>query len=393
MTIMPFVIIMALVVNISMSLADLEMQTLSYGVFAIVMGSLIPIIVLYLYKRNMTHYGLLHFLYMFLLMSITLLYEADIKNALYDALKIWLLLIIIYYYRDRMKMLLVCFCIAFSFCVYANLLHLIANPDKWLVADDKELIGFLLGNNYNQMGCRMMAALVVSVMCVKYSKLWVLNLIGVSIACIAALVMVGCKTSLACVVIFLLFCLIPSVKIKKFGLIATAVVILLFQFFVVFSGKGLENNDLAVYIVVDVLEKDITFTNRTEMWDAAMRLFLRSPLWGWGFVELDWLRHNMSSAATGPHNQILSVLIYGGVLLLSLYVSICYMAIKRIIKYDTHQSLCLLFGIVMLMFIGLMEMFPMIFIFFILALAYYFPYYNYTSVSLSSTSNLSKENR
>ena len=50
------------------------------------------------------------------------------------------------------------FAIALSLCVYANFVHLLTHPMLWVLEGKKDAAGYLLGNNYNQMGCRMMIA-------------------------------------------------------------------------------------------------------------------------------------------------------------------------------------------------------------------------------------------
>lgn len=66
---------------------------------------------------------------------------------------------------------------------------------------------------------------------------------------------------------------------------------------------------MAVYIIEDVLGKDITFTNRTQLWDAAGKKFVESPILGYGFVDKEWYLANMESFAIGPHNFIYSILL------------------------------------------------------------------------------------
>ena len=160
------------------------------------------------------------------------------------------------------------------------------------------------------------------------------------------------------------------------GIYCLFVVFILFQLFVVFNGRGLENNDIARYIVVDVLHKDLTFTYRTYMWEAGINLFLKSPIWGWGYPDGNWYRANMESLAIGPHNFLLSILINGGVLLFFLYVYICSVVFKAIKHYmNDHILQILLFSVLSLWFMSLMEMYPYTFMFYALALLYYYPYY------------------
>jgi O-antigen ligase len=149
--------------------------------------------------------------------------------------------------------------------------------------------------------------------------------------------------------------------------------IIFFQIFVCFQGKGIEHNSLAVWFVEDVLGKDITFTNRTYMWDAASKVFANSPIYGYGFVGADWYYSHMSSFAKGPHNFIWGILIYGGIILLALFTYICYMVFIKL-PATNDRSVLLIYAAATAMFMMMiMEVYPPPFIITLLSLAFYAP--------------------
>lgn len=377
MTLLPFAMIFCLVLNITISLSELEIPLLSYGVLAAVLASFAFMLAVVMKDGEMSRYGFMYFLFFFILIALTIIGVNDIRNAIYVSLSVWLIMLLMRYYRWRMSMLLKCFCIAFSICIYINFVHLLTHPLLWVVQDDKYSTGYLFGNNYNQMGCRMIIGLSTNLLCLRYSRLWLLNFIAVSVAVLASLAMVGSMTSLSMIILFLLFCLMPSARLRKFGIYALFTVFVLFQVFVVFNGRGLEDNELAVYIIEDVLQKDLTFTNRTHMWESALKLIGESPIWGWGYPDGDWYKSNMTALAIGPHNFLLSVLINGGVILLTLFGIICGMTYKAIMPLLNKDATCqkLLFSVVCLLFMSLMEMYPYAIMMYPLALLYYYPYY------------------
>lgn len=375
MNFVPFLMIMLETIFMTMSLAALEMPLLSYMTLAGVILSFIIMFILFIHNRELTHYGFLYICFFLILIGITIIYMQDIKNCIYLSINVWLALLIFRYYRDRVKMVYISFAIALSICAYLNFAHIMSHPLLWISDKTKDSSGFLLGFNYNQMGCRLIIALATSMICIRFSKIWILNSITLAIVCIISLALVGSMTSLSMIVLFVLFCLIPSVKIRKLGIVGFFTIYLLFQTFVVFSGKGLENNEMAVYFVVDVLHKDITFTGRTYMWDAALKIIEQSPVWGWGFATLEWYKSYMSSFAAGPHNFILSILINGGILLFSLFIAITlksYKAIKPFINTRTGQDL--IFATICLYFMALMEMYPYPIMFYMLICINYYPY-------------------
>ena len=355
----------------SMALSDIGAQTLSYASFACFMASFIFMLALYLHAAQMTRFGLLHFLLMLTLIFATVINNINVKTAIYQSFYVWQTLIIFNYYKIHTEKIIKFFAISLSFCVYANLAHLIAHPTLWMVETGKEGAGYLLGNNYNQMGCRLIIALGTNILCVKYNKLWLVNYIATAISAIVSLFMVGSMTSLSMIILFTLYTLIPFAKLKKNILITTFIIFILFQFFVVFNGRGLENNDLARYLVEDVLHKDLTFTHRTYLWDAALKIIPKSPIWGYGLVEGEWYKAHMSSIAVGPHNFILAVLLNGGIILLIFYSIICGYSINSIRPYfkDTEAK-DLICSTICVWIMALMEMYPYTIMLYPLAIMY-----------------------
>lgn len=147
----------------------------------------------------------------------------------------------------------------------------------------------------------------------------------------------------------------------------------MFQTVVVFNGEGLHNNEVAVYIIEDVLGKDITFTHRTRMWDAAGRKFAESPFIGYGFVDSEWFLSEMDSFAIGPHNFIYNVLLNGGLTLISLFLLMLFIVLRKIrLQYDKMGNI-LLFGLFTMFFMMTMEVYPFFFVFGLLYVIYYYP--------------------
>lgn len=375
MKLIPFLMIFVNIICMTISLPDMGMQIISYGVQGGDFLSIIFLSVLCLKDKEITRYGLLYIIFFFFLIGLSIVYLQDVKTCTYTMINILINLLIFRYYRNRLKFIICCYAIALSFCVYINFIHLITHPTLWMVEDEKTNAGYLLGNNYNQMGCRLLIALITSALSVKYSKLWGINFIAIAITSIASLLCVHSMTALSMIVVFLIFCVIPSNQLRKLATISLFTIYILFQTVVVFSGKGIENNELAVYIVEDVLKKDITFTRRTYLWDSALKTIAQSPVWGWGFVDIKWYKSFMSSQAAGPHNFILSVLINGGILLLSVGIGIAYKSYDSIRHYAKERR-CqqLIFATICLYFMALMEMYPYTIMFYPFMLMYYYPY-------------------
>lgn len=362
--------LLLITVSISFTVFDF-LQTVSYITWGLCCLNFVIMAILFIRRPFISYFDFMAITYIAMLVIFTILNGTDIKMAIYKSIEVLLFMLIINYKYD-MKLILKTCAVVMSCCVFMNLLIMILFPD-WMFSAKDTFDSHLLGGNYNQIGCRLICAIILNVLCMKYSKMWGINVFVLIIISIVTLALVGSMTSLSCIVLFALFCLIPSTFLQKTAMISFFIFTLLFQSIVVFSGEGLHNNPYAVYIIEDLLHKDITFTHRTEMWDSAGRVFAESPLIGYGFVDSDWYVSNMSSFAIGPHNFIYSVLINGGVILFLILFTMCVIALRNILQsYDKIANM-LLMGIVCLFFMMTMEVYPFFFVFMLLYFTYYYP--------------------
>ena len=370
---LPFVAISLLILHLTVSFFDMEMFMASYAALAGMLLAFFGSLVLLGRQRTLHLFDFLVLMFVFILEGISLMNGTDWKNWLYSTLSISAYIFIFNYYQEQYRALILAILCVLSIAVYCQLYQCVTHPDMWLLEDTKENHGFILGGNYNQMGCRLIIALTVGMLSIKYSKWLWLNLVPLFISCFAILFMVKSMTSLSCLFLFLLFFLVPNKRLLSFGAICVYVGAVLFQVVVCFSGTGLENNDLARWFIVDVLEKDMTFTGRTEMWDSALRVIAESPVWGYGFVDSDWFHAHMSSRAIGAHNFILNTMVYGGVMLLVLYLAIAAKSIGNLIRINDITSIKMIaaFGVMSIMM--LFEVYGISLVFLLLTIMYYYP--------------------
>lgn len=348
------------------------LQPLSYLALGLTILSFLVMMGIFSRHPYLSMFDIAVFLLFLTIISFSFINATDLKSAVYRAIEVWFLLLLFNFYIEKVDVLLRSLAFGFSCCIYGNLALMIFFPDWMFVAEDS-FDSFILGGNYNQMGCRFITGIILNIMCIKYGKKWIFNTILISAVSIITLLMVGSMTAISTISLLLLCCLVPSTSLKKMIALGYFIFYLLFHFFVVFNGEGLHNNELAVYIIEDVLGKDITFTNRTGMWDAALRIIEKSPVIGYGMVDREWYLGNMSSFAIGPHNFVLSLFIYGGIVLFIIFWWIFFMAIQKMHGHIDGIGSTLLIGIVTMMFTMSFEVYPFFFVILLLALAYYYP--------------------
>lgn len=369
----PFVVISLLLTYLSVSFFDMEMMTASYLALAGMILGFFFSLVLILRQRTLRLFDFYVLLFALVLEAISLANGTGWKNWIYGALSISTFIFLFNFYHERYYTLILAILLVLSVAVYCQLYQCITHPDMWLIEDSKVDHGYILGGNYNQMGSRLIIALTTGMLSIRYSKWLWLNLIPLFISCFAILFMIRSMTALSSMFLFLLFFLIQNKRLLSFGAIGVYVGVILFQVIVCFSGTGLENNDLARWFIVDVLEKDMTFTYRTLMWDSALRVFTQSPIWGHGFVDSDWFVAHMSSIAVGAHNYILNTMVYGGVMLLALYLVIVAKSLGNLIRVNDITSIKMIaaFGVMCIMM--LFEVYETPLVFLMLTIMYYYP--------------------
>lgn len=324
-------------------------------------------------KPRMTPFGLCVAIYFLLLTLLSLLHATDLVHAILFGMEVGLLLMIFHYYRDRLKLTLCTCAIVFSLVIYGNLLYMLLFPD-WLYQTKDSFYGYLLGGNYNQMGGRILCGIATNVLCLQFSRKWLLNVIPLFTVSIFTMLLVGSMTSFTCITLYALLCLIPTMGLKKLAAIGLFVAWLMFQVFVVFAGEGLYNNELIAYFVEQVLGKNLTFTYRTVMWASAGEAFSQSPLWGYGEVDTEWYLSNMSSHAIGPHNFVYAVLLRGGIILISLLAAIFVIAFRQLWKAGLNPySIRLCLAVEVWLTMALMEVYPVFYIMYLLTLVFYYP--------------------
>lgn len=325
---------------------------------------------LYVRQRRVTIFDFLLSTYVFVLILISLLQGTDVIGAVRRAIDVLTLMIIFNYYNNHMSLIIKTMAVTFSFCIYMNGLIMFLLPD-WMTEAYNSFDAFLIGGNYNQMGGRMLPGLIMNILCLRFGVKWWINLIVYVVVTMSSLGIVGSMTSLTSIILFFLLCFITFRPLRIIAFSVYMGIYLLFQVFIVFAGGGLKDNALAVFLIKEVMGKDMTFTNRTTVWDAAGRLFSESPVIGYGWVPGEWYVAHMTNVAIGPHNFIYSVLINGGIVLLAILIVIFVVSLRNSSFSSSNLSWIMVAGTLTYAFMMLMEVYPFFFIFLLMSVVYY----------------------
>ena len=166
---------------------------------------------------------------------------------------------------------------------------------------------------------------VISVMLLRHHFRWVyLFTIGISVG---TLLSRWAATSMIGIIIFLILVLLPkkiSIKIKpKYFFVAMIIISIILM--------GSYSSNLLEYIVVDLLHKDLTFSNRSFIWEIALLYIIQKPLFGYGKL-ISSVFSGMLKLGSHPHNMCLYQLFVGGGLGALAYAILSFMAFERLNK-------------------------------------------------------------
>lgn len=370
--IIPALMMVAYTIYATLTFYVIDEMLLSYLNLASSLTCTLIATYLILRKKIITRLDFVFILYFILIAAVTMANGLDLKNWIFNSSSLFIPLFLFDYYKENPKPLLIGAAIGFSIAIYIGAAQIITHPDMWILEDSKENKGYLLGGNYNQVGCRLIVGILTNIVCLKISRWFSVNIFLLCTISIAILLMVQSMTSLSCIIIFLLVSICPNINLQRLIIWSLLIFAILFEVFVCFSGKGLENNEFATWIIVDVLGKDITFTNRTDMWDSALRVIAESPIWGWGNPDEEWYVGHMSSHAVGAHNLILTILIYGGIMALALYITMLVMSLRKLFRSNGRMVNCVFASITMVSFMMLMEVYPINCFMFLFIIAYHY---------------------
>ena len=383
--VVPCLVMMVFALQTSINFNAIDMLMASYAMLAMTLIAALYSFFLIVRQHTITLTDLLSLIFMATIAVSSLFHDTDFVGWSYTCFSICLLRFFFNFYQHRLSPLIIGMALGFSIATMAQFYQLITHPELWIFKSDYDVHGFIIGDNYNQIGVHLLVTLTIDLLCIKISRWFFLLLIPCLIACTAIPIMVNSMTAVTCIILFLFLCFVPFERLRRMGIISLMIAVALFQVFVCFNGKGIENNDFMVWFVEDILGKDITFTHRTHMWDSALRVIAQSPLFGYGYPTKVWYTTQMTSFAIGPHNMLLATLIYGGIIAFVIYLYLLIVSFFRAFHIHDYWADCIITGISVLCLMTLMEAYPVTIVFTLFILAEYYPLFHRQIISQSAS--------
>lgn len=277
------------------------------------------------------------------------------------------------YWQNDFKQSLYYIATTFSVLIYLNGLLLIIYPEGlWI---DEEWVGrgdatrYLFGN-YNQMGFVGLIGITTQAMYTLFTGKGKFNLFLIIIISIASVIFVGSMTSTMGLSVLALYIIFHKI-LKRPNVFLTVFVILYILFFVVivWGGSSVDQIQFLATFVEDILTKDTTFSNRTEIWSNAVSLIEKKPWLGYGLQDVEWNDDHLGGS--GPHNLWLMFLLQGGIVLLGSFLYIVIQVIKHAAKTVQPSTTVGIVSIFTLFMMSLFETYNIIQVFFLLQFTYH----------------------
>ena len=229
---------------------------------------------------------------------------------------------------------------------------------------------FLLAGNYNGFGPVFLLALTIEVLYMLYVKKYDWNFLLLIAVIFYSLYFVGSMTSLVGLSLLLVFIVISRYPFRRIVLLSFAGFYVIFQILAVFLLTDFSNNQYIRYFVEEVLGKDLSFTERTDVWGEVAKYIAARPIFGYGFRDVEW--YNECFSVLTAHNFIYKILLDGGLILLLLLCATIWISVHSSNIFRKERIVCFLhFAICTLFFMMIMEADSVFYVFVLFMFLFY----------------------
>lgn len=175
-------------------------------------------------------------------------------------------------------------------------------------------------------------------------KIIITNLANMLLFCLVRDLGTG-KVCWLIIVFGIIYLMLKKTKIpRNIIYIILIVQIVLFVILVLIS-----NIDIFSYFIINVLNRDLTLTDRTVIWKITIEKIIQKPLFGNGYVYgKDFQRMLPYIIGVNAHNTYLMIMFIGGFVLFSVLIIIFIITIK---KYDNRDHKKLMFILPLMLFV------------------------------------------
>lgn len=259
--------------------------------------------------------------------------------------------------------------VLFEILVIINAFTLLFWPNGMYINSSLQHANWFLGYKNTHILYILPLSIISYIYYYKYSNIKNKNFIFIIILCLFSVFFVQSGTSVVAYVLFIFFLLSKIPKTNKLFNIKNYSIVFIILFFAIIIFRL---QSIFSYIIVDVLDKSMTFTGRTSIWDTTLIYIKRNPLLGFGVEgsNVRILKYGFIGAISA-HNQILELLYQGGFVYFASIILFFTTMVKKLNTYKNHPlGQCLAWGIFIYYIMFLMEYYSLTHLFYILLISY-----------------------
>lgn len=314
---------------------------------ALIIASII-IIVLYTSKTKISKFIMVAIIYELYLFIITLASNGDWYQTIINATStITLCMLIEYYMKVDCKGLFGIMSLLLGTLITANLITIILFPEGMYIT--RFYNNYFLGYD-NIIITYILPALCVSLFYAYLNKGKAdLQFYILFIICLSTVIIRWTATNLVMLFILAIFLIVQRfINTKIFNLLNYLITNIVFTISIVIY----KMQYLFSYLIVNILNKDLTFTGRVDIWNRNLEYIKEKPIFGYG-IEFEGNRILKNDGFSHAHNQYLEIIYESGVIGLALFGYLIISIIQKLHKYKNHKFTKIISLFICLIFISM----------------------------------------
>lgn len=301
---------------------------------------ILAIIFIFLYfllkKQKINKFSWLWIIFEGWILSITLINSGNIVYALFQALTITAIALLFQIYHQDILVLLKSIYNVLTIFVLINFASIILFPKGMYTTGITNLAtqNWFLGFKNGQTAYFLPLIGLIFIFSKLESFTWKKAMLLLIL--IVSSIITDSSTLLVALAVFLIITLLPGIKRRYNFFNIYTYVFATISLFILVPILRLQN--IFSFIIENILKKNLTLTNRTEIWDNTIAAIIQRPLSGYG-EQVNTIRNALydSSSIISAHNQILEYLYTGGLILILIYLIINIEIARRIGSYKSKD--------------------------------------------------------
>lgn len=274
-------------------------------------------------EKKIDRFSLVFLIYSLWFLIVTVINKGYIVNAIYQGILLSLAcLLFVFYYIDNKKSFIINSYIYFSILTICNLLFsIIFNINNFIFMNSNNNFYFYL------------PLVLFSILVLEFNKKFIyLNIILYSIISYTS-ILYDATSTLILISFFIMFCYFFNNKffIYFFNKYTYIFILMLVFIFVILPGS----NSIILPVFSKLLNKSITLTGRTPIYDLVVKRIIENPILGYGILNDESFFQLINHY--NCHNILFDQIFKGGILGLVLFIFLIYYVIKDVLRTNIEK--------------------------------------------------------